>query len=214
MVNQKSTFWQAFLVAGIIFWIGLLLGISFESWRADKMAQSYSEAEILLLDSIAQTNFVSSNDTDCSIAANSLETFADDVYKKASNLEVYDSNSRLSEEKLKPLHKKYDLLRTILFWNSERLSERCNLSFNRVVYLYNYKYSSAEESANNVVWSKSLETIKERKGSAVILIPIAVDMDISSVDLMLEKYGVKKFPAVIVDKNVFYDIDKLNSYFS
>ena len=54
-------------------------------------------------------------------------------------------------------------------------------------------------------------------GNEVILIPIAADQDITSLDYLIEKYEIKEFPAVIInEKDVLYEhktTKELSEYF-
>ena len=51
-----------------------------------------------------------------------------------------------------------------------------------------------------------MKDLKDERGDTLILIPIAADQGIVSLDYLIRTYGVREFPAVILnEENIFYD---------
>lgn len=48
--------------------------------------------------------------------------------------------------------------------------------------------------------SRLLADLKNKHGSGILLIPIAANLNLESVNLVLEKYEIKEIPAIIVDE--------------
>ena len=86
--------------------------------------------------------------------------------------------------------------------NSIKVRERCNPNYHNLVYLYKYNDATISEKAEQRFFSNLLAQVKEEKGDKVILIPIAADNDIGSIDLLLEKYEINDLPVILIDEEV------------
>jgi len=107
---------------------------------------------------------------------------------------------------LKLLHKKYDLLRALLWVSNENSLKRCH-NYNLVVYLYDYGTEDTEKKATQNVWSKILFKVKTQSYN-VLLLPIAANQNLTTIDYLTNKYKIKKFPAVIINNNkIIYKLE-------
>ena len=206
--NPKNVFWEALLLTVVIFVFGLLLGVAFEGSRLDKVNEYYAESEIFLMDVLALNSLVDLGDVNCKKLISSNIKFADRVYEEASLLERYDGFGKITGN-LKLAHKKYDLLRTFLWINSLKTMEKCEEDFSFVVYLYEYKSEDLTRRATQNVWSNILFDLKQEKGDEIILIPIAVNTNLTSLNSLIEKFEISEFPAVILNDN--YVLNELSS---
>lgn len=208
--NKKNVFWEALLITCVIFILGLLLGVFLESNRLQNVNDFYSQAEVSLLDSMALGKSIDSG-TDCNNMVNATINFADTIYSEAKILENYEESGKITNS-LKIAHAKYDLLRTILWQNIITIKSKCPLTqINSVVYLYEYNPSDLNKKAQEDVWSKILQDLKNSEGNNVILIPIAVNSNLSSLDELIKRFNVTSFPAVVInDKQVLYNIQSAN----
>lgn len=133
--SQKNVFWEALLVTIFVFGVGVLAGVILENWRSSEIVGLYQNSEVNLLDIKLQNEIYSSGKFDCGFAYEENLKFTDKVYEEAKVLEGYEKARRLTEN-LIIQHKKYDLLRAMLFLNSVKIRENCNLSYDEVVYFY------------------------------------------------------------------------------
>ena len=122
MVNSKHAFWQALVFTVIVFGMGVLIGFSLEGYRFDKSQLNLINSEINILDEQVRNRIVEDFNVSCELAKESLFVFADDVYQEALQLEDYDSASKFTNS-LFVLHKRYDLLRTILWAEAVKLKK-------------------------------------------------------------------------------------------
>jgi hypothetical protein len=201
--SQKNVFWQALLVTIIIFGLGIFLGFILENWRTNQIKDFSQQSEIDLLDIKIQNDIYSKEILNCNVAIQENINFAEKIYKQAEILGRYEKASRLTED-LKIQHKKYDLLRTILFLNSIEIKEKCNSSYYEVVYFYKYSPEELTIKAEQDIFSKLLLSVKEEKGSEILLIPIAADNGISSVNLLLNKYNIseQELPIILINRKI------------
>lgn len=213
--SKKNVFWEALLVTIVVFFFGLLLGVAYEGSRLDRINDYYAISEISLMDAVALNSLIDLNNSNCEVLADSHLAFADKIYEEARLLEKYESSGKITED-LKIAHKKYDLLRTFLWINLIKSSEKCDNGINSVVYLYEYESEDLAKKATQNVWSKILFDLKQEEGAELILIPIAVDSGLTSLESILQNFEVESFPAVIINNEIVLEelssVDEIKSY--
>ena len=216
--TKKHVFWQALIVTTIIFTSGVFLGFVLENLRTSNIDFLAQQSEIDLLDIKIQNDIYSKEIFNCEVAIKENLDFAEKVYEEAKILDRYDKASRLTEN-LKIQHKKYDLLRVILLLNSIEIKEKCNTSYYDVVYFYDYIESPLDIRAKQSVFSKLLNQLKQDKGVEILLIPMATDNDISSINLIMNNYNIseEEIPVILINEKIkiteLQDIEQLKKYF-
>jgi hypothetical protein len=206
--NNKHSFWQALIVAIFIFGIGIMFGLFLEQYRADKISQIYLESEINLLDIELQSKLLDVENLDCSNAIEKNILFGDSIYEDAKQLDRYEQASRLKQVLIEQ-HKRYNLLRTLFWINSIKIKEKCPSEFNTVVYLYNYNPKSIEETNKQKTFSNFLRALKYEYGNKIILIPLAIDLNLTSIDTLTNKYNIQDTSILINEEHLFTDIENL-----
>jgi len=212
--NEKHVFWQAFFLALMFIFLGFVLGVYLEQLRADNTNIAFYKSESSLYDSFALGKLLENSDVSCEELEGASVDFANQIYLESRELERFDNANKLTDA-LKTIHRKYDLLRTLLWMNVIEIKENC-ADINTVVYLYDYESEDLDQRSRQNVWSKILEDLKEEKGNEVILIPIAADQKIVSLEYLTKTYKVEEFPAVIFnEKDIFYKhktVEELKEY--
>lgn len=207
--SPKNVFWEALLITGVIFFFGILLGMAFENSRLDKINDYYTMSEISMMDVLALNDIMQLENISCDNLIQANIDFADRIYEEARLLEKYEGAGKISDE-FKLAHKKYDLMRTFLWQNSIKTSDKCS-GFNSVVYLYEYESEDLGQKAVQNVWSKILMDLKEEVGGGILLIPIAVDSNLVSLNAMTRDFNISKYPVVIIDnKQVITELSKVD----
>ncbi|MDP2925690.1 MAG: hypothetical protein Q8N99_04935 [Nanoarchaeota archaeon] len=217
--NQKHAFWQALLITIIIFSLGIIAGFILENWRTAKLDDVYKESEVDLLDVKLQADIYSLGYFNCIKAVNENILFADRVYEEAKTLERFQKASVLTKD-MELSHRKYDILRAVLFTNSIKIKESCKEPYYyEVVYFYKYNNDQLDFVAKQTVFSKLLSELKEREGNKILLIPIAVDTNVTSVNILLDKYNISKdeAPLILINRKTkiieLTNINDLAKYF-
>jgi len=199
MVNSKHAFWLALVFTVIVFVIGLIFGFFLESFRADKVQFSLVDSEVNILDDQLRNRVIDDFDIECDVAVQSTFDFADKIYQEALKLESYDAASQFSDYFL-ILHRRYDLLRTLLWLESVELRERCEGEFHTVVYLYDYQSEDIDIGSKQNFYSRLLLDLKNKYPDEIVLIPIAANTDLESVELVVKNYNIKSLPSIIIDE--------------
>jgi hypothetical protein len=206
--NKKRVFWEALFLTVVVFLFGVLIGISFESNKVEQIRQYYSFSEASIMDVFAVNNLVDTESANCSILESANFEFADGIYEEAIILEKYEDSGKITEGMVLE-HKKYDLLRTLLWINDIKTEKKCGKNYHTVVYLYEYQPDDLAQRATQNVWSKILTDLKTEYGNEVLLIPIAVDSDLVSLNSLTDKYSIQEYPVLIVDDEII--VDELSS---
>ena len=217
--SQKHAFWQALVVTVFIFGIGIFLGVLLENSRIGEISEMFYESEINLLDIRVQNEIYASGKFNCELAITENIKFADKIYEEGKVLDRYEKASRLSPEKLKVEHKKYDILRAMLFLNSLNVQEACNSTYSNVVYFYQYNNPRLDLKQRQNVFARLLGELKNEYGSNILLIPMAADNDVSSITILLDKYDIEMedLPLILINEEIkiteLENIEDLRQYF-
>ena len=198
-LNQKHAFWEALIISIFIFGLGILIGVFIENSRAGRISDLYMQSQVNFLDIQIQTQILDLQNLDCKQAIENNINFGNKIYEEALLLTEYEESSRITNE-IKEQHRRYDLLRNLFWINSIKIKEKCP-GFSTVVYLYEYEPEEIVEKNKEVVFSRYLEELKEKFKDNILLIPIAFNMNLDSVDIMAEKYGINK-TSIIVDEDL------------
>ena len=204
VIGDKSVFWQALIFTIIIFGIGLLLGYYLELSRANTIELNLLSSEINLLDEQMRGRIVEGSNLSCAIAKGSTFAFADKIYEEAIKLEKYDSSSKFNREMMIVLHKRYDLLRTMLWDESMKLKKKCP-DFHTVVYFFDYATEDIELEGRQSFFSNLLLDTKNNNPSKILLIPISTNLELASVEVVIENYGIESTPSVLIDEKRIVD---------
>ncbi len=209
--NSKNAFWEAFFLAALIFIFGIFMGIAYEGSRLDKINEYYALSEISLMDGFAMSNIIDLDKNNCQELINFNLAFADKIYLEALSLVKYEDAGKITDD-LRLAHKKYDVLRTFLWINNMKVLEKCEGNLSTVVYLYEYEEPDLNIKAINNVWSKVLSDLKQEKGNEILLISMAVDSNLASLDSMINQFNISKYPVVIINnKEIIYEITSVEN---
>jgi len=206
--SKKHVLWEALIVTIVIFLAGLFLGMLIETSNSVEISNLFTQSEISLTDAMATSRLVEDFDFDCEDIKQNNIKFANRIYEEAQTLEEYEASGKLTDS-MKLLHKKYDLLRTLLWTSNQKSLDRCE-NYNLIVYLYEYNSEDTNKKAIQNVWSKILLDVKDQNDN-ILLLPIAGDQDLTSLDLLMNEHQVTQLPAVVINNNeVLYEVDSIN----
>lgn len=202
MVNTKNAFWQALLFTIFIFVIGLMFGLFIENSRANTFENYVSKSETNLLDEQIRNKLITDSNVSCTLSLNSIFAFADRIYYQAELLEKYDSVSKLSDD-LKEVHKRYDLLR-LLLWNEMQISQKkCNYDkIHTIVYFFDYKSDDVNKKSEQQAFSNLVIDLKNKYPDNILIVPIAANLNIESVDIIFKNYNISSSPSLLIDNNL------------
>lgn len=196
---SKAAFWQALVFTVIVFTLGMIGGFFLEMRQSEAIYSRLVDSELNIIDEQLRQRIILDSNLSCSLAKESLFFFADKIYDEAIELEDADATGRLGD--LTVLHRRYDLLRTLLLLEAQNLKERCNENFHLITYFYLYNVDDIEISSKQNYFSRQVFDLKTNHAQDVILIPIAVDTNVASVDAFVKSIGLKTYPVIIIDNH-------------
>ena len=202
--SKKHVFWEALLVTIVIFLAGLFIGMLVETSNSSKIYDLYLQSEISLGDATATSRLIETKDLDCETIKESNIEVANRIYEEAKLLELYEDAGKLTES-MKLLHKKYDLLRALLWTSNQKSLERCE-NYNLVIYLYDYETEDTNKKAIQNVWSKILQDMRTQSHN-FLLLPIAANQDLTTIEYLMDEYNVEQLPAIVINnEHVIYEM--------
>ena len=197
--SKHRVFIDALFLTLLILFLGFLLGVYVESYRTGKIIENYKNFEIEALDLKLQNYYYQIMDkASCEEAIEQNFIFADKIYNQGLIIERCEEGNKLTQDILLE-KKRYVLLQTELWLNSILLKEKCGDPFHTVVYIYSQQGGVIKDAEQTAI-SKTLRELKEKSGNEIILIPIAGNFGLDSVDMQLRIYNVTYLPSVIIDE--------------
>ena len=198
---QKDVFWKAGIFTLIVFISGVLLGYFLESSRIDDIRDEYRGVERQWADVKIQSSFYRLVWSEfCSESINENLAFADRVYEEGLKLEKYEESNKLSKEILYE-KEKYVLLKLEFWLNSVYLKEKCSSDYTNLIYFY-AQNPSLRQKAEQETQSLILKDLKDKYGSKLMLIPLPIDLDIATINILKENYEVDDVPAILINEKV------------
>lgn len=214
---QKDVFWKAGIITLVVFLLGVSLGYFMEKNRIDLVKDRYRIIELEWADAKMLSLYYQVLSPElCNAAIEENIKFADRVYQDGLILERYDTANQLTNE-MKYEKKRYALLKVEFWINSINLKKKCNADYINLLYFYQNDPSLSVKSEQDTQ-SIILKELKEQKGSGLMLIPLPVDMDIASINVIKNTYNITKTPTLFIDERIKFDgvqsLDVLKTYFS
>lgn len=207
--SKKHVFWEALVIVIVIFLGGLFVGMLIEAGNSNKVSNLYLQSEISLSDATATSQLIENQNLSCEAIKEGNINVANRIYEEAKLLELYEDSGKLTDS-MKLLHKKYDLLRALLWTSNQKTLERCD-NYSLIVYLYDYGTEDTSKKAIQNVWSKILLDVRTQ-GHDVLLLPIAASQNLTTVDYLVETYQVKQLPALVINNDkVIYELKDAKS---
>lgn len=199
--HQKRIFLYALILTIVVFNIGIFLGYMLEASRIDQINNLSLDAELELIDQMNQRDSMAILNMSCSELTNENIKFGDQIYNEALVIQRYEDANRIDDNIIFQ-HKRFDLLRTLFWINSMGIKQKCNSDYHNVVYFYQYNNPSIEQESKQKFFSNLLAEVKTQLGNKVMLIPIAGDNNISSVNVLMDNYNITQLPTILIDEKV------------
>ncbi len=201
MVHEVTKlFAEAFVIALAIFVSGLFLGLMLDTWRSDEVRANLADIEAEWAD-ITQFSQVLGDKNLCTFALDELLQFNERIYEEGKKIEEYEAANKLTSS-IVSQKRRYIALKTHFLLLIERLKRECNFDYHIVIHLYKRYNTSKADLAMDRATSEALLATKYACGRSVILVPLQVDLNLMTVDYIVHRYNVTRFPAVIIDGNV------------
>jgi len=208
MVMQKDMFWKAGIVTLVIFISGVLLGYILENNRINEVRQDYRDLEKQWADAKIQSTFYQlMTPSFCNESIKENLNFADRVYDEGLKLEKFEDKNIISDDILYD-KERYVLLKLEFWLNSVYLKNKCNTNYTNLIYFYAQNPTLIQKAAQNTQ-SLILKDLKDKHGQEIMLIPLPIDLDIATINILKDKYKITDVPTILINEKI--KLDEVNS---
>lgn len=200
MVTEVDVFWKAALLTVVIFSMGILVGYWLDTMRVEEIRSEYKEMDLGWGDARLQALYyqIFKNTSNfCEPAINQNLEFADRVYAEGIKLGQYEKINKFTPDLI--IEKKRYVLLKLQFWlNCIHLKRLCDTPYINVVYFYSHHNLTIEDQVQGAV----LLDLKEGCGRKMMLIPLPIDLNLTTTNMIKEQYNIKKTPTILIDEEI------------
>lgn len=203
MVSSKHAFWIALVFTLAVFIFGLVMGFFLETQRAGQVQKNLIASELNMLDEQLRNRVNERFNISCESSVSDTFNFAERIFHEAAKMETYDASSNL-DDTLKLLHKRYDLLRLMLWTEAIELKQKCSKEFHIAVYIYAYGIEDISKKSMQSSMERLLIDFKNKYGDEILLIPIAGNLELGAINKVLDYYEISadELPVVVIDEKI------------
>jgi len=207
--EDMNVYIKAAILTILVFFSGLILGIWLDQYRLQDVKKRITSLDVSWNDArLLYTYFQKIEKDYCELAFEQNLAYNHKIYKEGLEIELAEKTNRFTPE-LQEEKRRYVLLQTQFWLNSIELKEKCNFTYNNVVYLYKQHNLTRDEVIDQKTQASILLDLKERCGNKIMLIPLAADLNLTIIDAIKNQYKIEKYPAIIVDNIVFQGVTTL-----
>jgi hypothetical protein len=123
------------------------------------------------------------------------------LYEFGIKLDQYEKLNRFTPE-LEEQHRLYNLLQFQFLLNSIKLKKECNFTYFNVIHVYRKKNLTIKEEVDTKTMAGILWDLKMKCGNKIMLIPLRVDANQTSVSMFIQQHNISRYPATIIDDYV------------
>ncbi|HLE07966.1 MAG TPA: hypothetical protein VI933_05135 [archaeon] len=201
-----SVFTKAFLLTAVVFAAGLLVGIWLDSSRVQDLRDIFEKRDFTFNDARLQNLFYQTFSGDnefCDAAARSNIDFSYKIYSDGLELEKVEKVNRFATQLIQE-KKRYALLQLQFWLNSVYLKQKCGENYTTLLYFYS-QYDESLASDQNVQSRVILDLINKCGSEKLLSAPLPIDLDVGMINLLKEKYGITKAPAILINEKVLLE---------
>jgi len=210
---------MAAVLSGIIFFIGLFIGFWFDNMRAEDVSKTLlvidNQGNDARLQNLYYQIFYNVSDSFCTSALQENLKFNERIYQTGVTIDRFEEANRFSDTLLQE-KTRYALLQAQFWFNAIHIKKACNADYSTMVYLYsNFNRTLANDQR---VQSAINLDLKEKCGPKLMLVVLPVDLNITTVDAIVNTYNISRTPALIINENIvlqgLHSKQEVESYFN
>ncbi|MCS7093685.1 MAG: hypothetical protein RMJ18_00655 [Candidatus Aenigmarchaeota archaeon] len=202
MKEKDNIYVKSLVISIFIFLSGMMFGILIDNYRISHIRKSLMSDIIFWDDSIFLTRLKELyGEGFCSEALELNLLYNQKIYERGKEIEEMIKLNRFAPEMREEL-RKYTLMQVKFWLDSRDLKEKCNFTYKNVLYLQDFFAKEQEVRLRNKVQSKIMLDVKERCGNKILLIPINMDLNLTTVDVIKLRYNVTRSPTIIIDDKI------------
>jgi len=197
---QKDLLWKAGLLTVVIFAAGIGIGMWLDISRVGSVQERLTDIDLEWNDARLQSLYYSTlNDSaSCGAAVRANLDFNGKIYAEGQTIEKYEAINRFAPDLIQQ-KKRYALLQFQFWLNSLNLKKSCGANYTTFAYFYSHYNTSLE--IDQELQSAVLLELKEQCGDSVLLVPLPLDLELTSIDLLKDAYKINSAPSILVDES-------------
>lgn len=200
---MKNIFVKTAIITIAVFVIGMYFGSVLDNMRVEEIKGRITQIDNLWNDVRLMQSYIqkSSNSTDyCDFLLDENLRVGDKIYQEGLKVEEYENSNRFASSLV--MEKERYALLDLQFWlNSIELKSLCNGNYSTVTYFYSqYSRTAEQKFQDRVLWD-----LKQKCGPNIIYITFPADMDISTIEVVKNIYGIDKIPSILINENIKLD---------
>jgi len=197
---MKHVFLKSAAITAVVFLIGVYLGFVLDSMRVEEIKGRITQIDNLWNDVRLMQSYIQkfSNRTDyCDFLLEENLNVGNKIYQEGLIVEEYENTNRFASSLM--LEKERYALLDLQFWiNSIELKNLCNGNYSTVIYFYSQYSKTAEQKfQDRVLWD-----LKQKCGPKIIYITFPADMNISTIEVVKNIYGIDKIPSILINEDI------------
>lgn len=186
----------AFILTLAVFSGGIIMGLFLENVRLND-SQEINHIEKDNLRSLQlQQNYIDSGIVKCNALNKILETNIAQLGEKVDILSDYEKRSVLNTDEFKAQLRDYFLTELQFLLTAQEIDQKCDRNNVKILYFY-------DENEDNTQ-GKILDYLKMKFEKEVLIFSFDSQFqEEPMINILLTSYGIKRFPAVVVEDQVF-----------
>jgi len=200
---KKYVLLKAAFITIVIFSAGILIGMWLDGQRYTEIKTQITELTIDWNDARLQSLYYQTINGEKNFCDSALETnkhLAEKIFSRGEKLERYEEINRFSDEVIEQ-KKIYALLQMQLWMNSVTLKKKCDANYTTALYFYSHYAEGIEEEQQDIQSSVLVDAIHRCNGSLIIF-PIPIDMELDSIDIIKNQFGISSVPTVLINEEI------------
>ncbi len=185
------------IITGLIFFLGLTLGLIFEDARYGLVQQVNQDQDVRYQSLQLQYLFLTTynNENSCPILATTLQETITDLSDSLSKVIAYEEENKGTESQQIAVQRKY-LLDNLRYWLLAKESkQKCNMNVLPILYFYKKGCATCPQQGTILTYFKDLLEDK--------LLVFPINMNLADQEPMIKiiqaQFNVTEFPTMIVD---------------
>jgi hypothetical protein len=203
MVLNKNYFATAAVITAVIFLLGFVLGLQLDFIKSEGIQDEYKQTELDWYDIQLKSDYYQTYpniDGYCDIMIQSNLDFSDKIYSQGLQIEQYEEQTKIMPE-LYQRKREYALLKFQFWLDAVKLRSYCDAEYNTLVYFYNDDSTGLEEVYQRAQSNILLE-LKQEYGPNLILVPLPIDLNIESINLLVEQFNIKETTTIVINEKI------------
>ena len=197
----SNVYFKALVLTAIIFVLGLSLGWYFDWTRSNAVRGELEDLKIQADEARVAMVFFETFKSDpqfCGVYATEMNAQLQRIGALGLKLESLREANKL-DESYYALKQQYVLFNTELWLRSENLKKLCSSTVTTILYFY----PENKECESCVAQANELLQLKRSCPESVWLFALPTDLNVTVVDMLVQRFGVVQTPSLVVDGQTF-----------